>query len=125
MRFLNSIYFHIYNAYYKDGNYTSDIPHLTAFGIVGTSQSVLLTSLFLVLNEEFFLIDIGKELFIGLLVSLILIFYLLLLHGKKYERIYEEQKGSGNDNIGFKVFSWVYVVLSFAAFFGYAIIYKT
>ena len=124
MKFLNSIYFHVYNAYYKDGNYTSDIPHLTAFGIVGCSFSLLLAVIVSLLNYSLNESRLSFELIIGVLVLGLILFIFLFLFQKKYEKIYEDIKGSELDSLPIKVLSWLIVATGFATVGLYAYLFN-
>ena len=116
MKFLNSIYFHVYNAYYKDGNYTNDIPHLTAYGIVGCSLSLLLTVIVLLIN---YLINSADRISFNItivisLLGLIVCFFLFLFK-KRYKKVYVEIKGSKFDNFIFKLLAWLIVAIGFVS----------
>lgn len=115
MKYLRVIYFHVYNAYYKDGRFSSDVPHLKAFGLVGCSFcfmiAVICALTFQVLNGVRFSFGIG--LFIEVLSSIL--FYYLLLFNRVYEKINQEFKGSKFDCSSYKILSWLVVIIGFAA----------
>ena len=108
------LFFHIYNAYYKNGNYKNDIPHLTAFGIVGTSLSIMIVVTVLFVLKTAAETELPKLLIILLTIVCLAFFGFLFLVKSKYSSIYQQIKGSKWDNIGFKILSWVIVILGFA-----------
>jgi hypothetical protein len=121
MKAIRLIYFHIYNSYYKDGDYDNDIPHLTAFGIVGCSLSIILLaimfSVYLLLLSERPTFGIVVVPFVILLVY----FYFTLMHDSKYQAIYSEFKNSKWDTTILKVLSWATMPVAFvlAGLFAY------
>lgn len=114
----------MYNAYYKDGNYTSDIPHLTAFGIVGCSLSLLLVVGVSLLNYTLNGSRLSFEFIVAVLVVGLMLFFFLFLFKRKYEKIYEDLKGSGLDSLPFKILSWLIVVAGFAMVGLYAYLFN-
>lgn len=124
MRILKGIYFHVYNAYYKDGNYANDIPHLTAFGIVGCSLSLFLavgaSLIYYSLNESRLSLEF---IVVVLTIGLILLFFQFLFQ-KKYEKIYEEIKGSELDSLSFKILAWLIIVTGFVMVGLYAYLFN-
>ena len=115
------IFFHIYNRYYNDGDYKNDIPHLTAFGIVGTSVSIMFVVILMLLMKVF-----AKPMMqtwqLVLLTSAILGFFAnMFLARTKYRSIYEEIKGSKWDTVFVKILSWIVIAIGFASagFFAY------
>jgi hypothetical protein len=111
---LKVIFFHIYNVYYKDGNYKNDIPYLTAFGIVACSLSIIIVVSVLLLLKGTLETTLSKESIILLTVVCLSIFSYIFLIRSRYKSIYQEIKGSKWDNVGFKALSWVIVVAGFA-----------
>ncbi|WP_418513990.1 hypothetical protein [Corallibacter sp.] len=123
MKILNILFFHVYNAYYKDGNYSNDIPHLTAYGIVGFSLSTLFTTtiMFILTLLNIKLIDYY---FLVILVGTLLLLFYYFFYEKKYDTIYNLIKDSKWDNFRFKIASWLIVFLGFASVFVYSYLFN-
>ncbi|NQZ77537.1 MAG: hypothetical protein HRT61_15765 [Ekhidna sp.] len=113
MRFLDTIYFHIYNVYYKDGNYNNDIPHLTAFGLVGSSFSLILAAVVSLSNYLLGRQRLSFEFAVFIIVLGLIFFFFKFLYGSRYEKIYNEIRKSKVDNIWFKILSWLLVLAGF------------
>lgn len=111
---LKVLFFHVYNAYYKDGSYKNDIPHLTAFCIVGCSLSIMIVVTVLIFLKSTSNTTLSKELIIFLTFACLSVFGYIFLVGSKYKSIYQEVKGSKWDSIGFKILSWFIVIVGFA-----------
>ncbi len=123
MKILNILFFHVYNAYYKDGNYYNDVPHVTAFGIVGSSLSMLLTSILLVILRMLSIKPTYNIVLVILVGSLLLLSYFFLFK-KKYKVIYNLIKNSKWDNLRFKIISWVTIFLGFISIGVYGYIFN-
>ncbi|WP_223032942.1 hypothetical protein [Hanstruepera marina] len=123
MKILNILFFHVYNAYYKDGNYSNDIPHLTAYGIVACSLSMLFTSILLF---TFALLDVklAKISVIILFVGFLLLLFYYFFYEKKYATIYNLIKDSKWDNFRFKIASWLIVILGFVSVVVYSYLFN-
>ena len=124
MKFLKSIFFHIYNTYYKDGDYTNDIPHFTAFGWVGTSMGAWLAVMMALVNYLLTKSRPSFELVVLVMVGSLALLYPLLLYQRRYARIYEQIKGSNMDTPSMKVVAWVIVVGGFLSISLYAYIFN-
>jgi heme/copper-type cytochrome/quinol oxidase subunit 2 len=124
MKFFRILYFHIYNTYYKDGNYSNDIPHLTAFGLVGCSLSLLATTGIVFMNYQLTGQRMNTELTIGIVTIGVLIILFGTLYQRKYESIYEEIKGTTWDNTLTKAFSWLVTIIGFLTVGVYAYIFN-
>lgn len=120
MKFIRLIYFHIYNSYYADGNYQSDIPHLTAFGIVGCSFSVILLVITFATCQFFFAFEPSVVLVTVLFICLLMVFYFVLLHKRRYAAIYLEFKNSKYDATLMRVISWLVLIIAFVMAVTYA-----
>lgn len=116
MRWYNLIFFYVFNAYYKDGNYKSDIPWLTASGIMGVATFVHIINLFDVILFTIGRKIIGSSFFvpIGICITVLVCGYFII--GKRYMRIYEKYKETGKTNKRAKVLSWTYIFSSFLIF---------
>ena len=124
MKLLKIVYFHIYNTYYKDGNYSNDIPHLTAYGIVGCSISVLFTTIVLLILKLFTTINLAySEVIIIMILSLIFFLYFFLFN-RKYDKIYKEIKDTNLDTLPFKILSWIIIAVSFFSIVFYTYIFN-
>lgn len=124
MNLLKVIYFHIYNAYYKDGNYKNDIPHLTAFSITSTSIGCLTLTLIALLNYGLKGTSLPAEIcFIVFLVCFVL-FFVLFLYNERYKEVYNSAKGSKSDATWVKILVWVVVILGFASVGLYSYIFN-
>lgn len=110
------VYFHIYNAYYKDGNFNNDIPHLTAFGIVGSSLSFLLMTMGIIVNSYYGREKISESVYTITMVFFLVIFSLIFLYNRKYNVIYNEIKDSKWGNLFYKIISWFVIFLGYALF---------
>lgn len=124
MKIIRLIYFHIYNTYYKDGNYTNDIPHLTAFGIVGCSVTIILLSLIFSIYQLIF----DKRLttvmvVVPFVISLAFLFY-SLMYDSKYKVIYSEFKDSKLDTTPLKILSWSVLLIAFVLIGTFAYIFN-
>jgi len=124
MKIVKLIYFHIYNSYYKDGNYTNDIPHLTAFGIVGCSVSIiLLSAIFSVYQLIFDRRLTTVMVVVPFVISLAYLFY-SLMYDAKYKAIYSEFKDSKWDTVVIRILSWSVLVIAFVLIGSYAYIFN-
>lgn len=94
MKIFKIIFFHIYNSYYKDGNYSNDIPHLTAYGLAGCSWSTLFTTLILIAGQQITGKKLETEYFLSSMIILLIAIALGTLYKKRYEIIYCEIKES-------------------------------
>jgi hypothetical protein len=112
--FLKVIYFHVYNAHYKDGNYHNDIPSLTAYGITATSLSFILLSLIAFINQLFMHTRLTYNSCMGILITSLIAFYFVFLHQKRYNEIYHSIKDSQWDTKPVRMFSWLVIFLAFA-----------
>lgn len=113
MKIIKIYYFHIYNSYFKDGNYKNDIPSLTAFGIVGCS----LATLFVTILTNLFVRIFNKlpNYFSVVSIFTLILFYLFfkLVYKFKYKKIYKEFKNSKWDRTIYKIFSWLVLPVAF------------
>lgn len=114
MKLIKAIFFHVYNFYYKDSSYTNDIPHLTAFGIVGCSLSCVLAAGVASINHLLNASRLSKPAVFIVYVLGLLISFLLFYANRRYDKIYEEIKDSKYDTITYKILSWVIVILGFS-----------
>lgn len=124
MKFLYVIYFHVYNSYYKDGSYKNDIPHLTAFGIVGVSLSLLIVGIGNIIKFTLTEHKLSTQGYLWLMLPSLLLFYFLFLNKAKYNDIYNEFKNSGWDRATMKVLAWVVVIIGFVSFAASAFAFK-
>lgn len=124
MKFLTVIYFHVYNSYYKDGNYKNDIPHLTAFGIVGVSLSLLLVGIGNIIKFVLTEHKLSTQGYLWLMLSSLLLFYFAFLNKGKYNDIYKELKSSEWDKTTIKILAWVIVIIGFVSFAASAFAFK-
>jgi hypothetical protein len=124
MRIIRLIYFHIYNSYYKDGNYTNDIPHLTAFGIVGCSVSIISLSAIFTVYQLIFDKRLTTVMVVVPFVMLLACLFYLLMYDSKYKAIYSEFKGSESDTVTIKILSWSVLVIAFVLIGLYAYIFN-
>jgi hypothetical protein len=124
MRLLRLIYFHIYNTYYKDGKYRNDIPHLTAFGIVGCCLSIILLAVLFTIHQFFFHERISIQLVVLPFIILLGMFYYMFLYESKYIGIYEEFKNSKWDTWSIKFLSWSILFVAFLLIGLYAYIFN-
>ncbi|WP_017733498.1 hypothetical protein [Nafulsella turpanensis] len=113
---LKVVYFHIYNSYYKDGNYSNDIPHLTAFGIVGCSLGFMLTTLAASVvkfldGEKLATTGIYPIMIVGLTIT-----FFMFMYKSKYRKVYYDIKGSAYDRLPFKIAAWITVLAGFISF---------
>ncbi|PSR55087.1 hypothetical protein AHMF7605_17040 [Adhaeribacter arboris] len=114
MKIFKIVYFHIYNSYYKDGYYSNDIPHLTAFGIVGCSLAGLVLFAIALINHLVNEDRLSKPIVYLACVIALFAAFLLLFNKRKYNQIYEEMKDSKYDSKIFKFFAWMFILLGFA-----------
>lgn len=124
MKFLHVIYFHVYNSYYQDGNYRNDIPHLTAFGIVGVSLSFLVVGIGNVIKFALTEHKLSTQEYLWLMLSSLSLFYLVFLNRGKYNVIYKELKGSDWDRSAIKILAWVIIVVGIVSFAASAFAFK-
>lgn len=124
MKFLHVIYFHVYNSYYQDGNYKNDIPHLTAFGIVGVSLSFLVVGIGNVIKFALTEHKLSTQEYLWLMLSSLSLFYLVFLNRGKYNVIYKELKGSDWDRSAIKILAWVIIVVGIVSFAASAFAFK-
>lgn len=124
MKAIRLIYFHIYNSYYKDGNFKNDIPHLTAFGIVGCSLSIILLSILFFAYQLLFRVRPTSPIVVGLFLLLLVFFYFLFFHKSKYQSIYTEFKNSKWDTTTMKILSWLVLLVAFVMIGAYAYIFN-
>ena len=124
MIFIKIIYFHIYNAYYKDGGFKNDIPSLTAYGIVAPSLSfIILTTTAVIYNQLTGARLPYKVCFVIVSIAL-LIFFFLFMYKKNYNKIYTEIKKSQWDNITMKIVTWAIVLIGFLSVGLYSYIFN-
>lgn len=113
MKALNVLFFHVYNHYYQNGNDDNDIPHLTAWGIVGCSFSCLLATMtaltITMVSDE----RIVKPLAIGIMVLGLILTFFQFLYQSRYSKIYEEIRGTNYDSVLFKTLTWAVVAAGF------------
>lgn len=107
MKLFKIIYFHIFNTYYRDGNYSNDIPILTASGVFGCCLSIILLSVLLFIGRVFVDFEPSKESVIVALVLLIAFFYWILMSKKRSYKIYQQVKNTKWDKPIFKILSWL------------------
>lgn len=123
MGIIDILYFHVYNAYYQDGNYSNDIPHLTAYGIVGCSLSFALASILLTI-AGLASNNLPSWIFFVFIILGLLLSYFLFLHKKRYQMIYERIKNSKYDHLFFKILSWFIIICGFAQFVLYVFFFN-
>lgn len=124
MKFLHVIYFHVYNSYYKDGNYKNDIPHLTAYGVVGVSLSLLIVGIGNIIKFSLTEHKLSTQGYLWLMLPSLLLFYFVFLNKGKYNDIYKELKGSDWDKTAIKILAWVIVIIGFVSFAASAFAFK-
>ncbi len=111
--YLRLFYFHIYNTYYKDGDYTSDIPHLTAYGWVGTSLGCTVLVIFSIVGDMINGARMPNAVVWFAFGVTLPVAYFYFVYKRKYERIYTEFKGSKMNRKQIKIVSWVFVLAQF------------
>jgi hypothetical protein len=124
MKFLQVIYFHVYNAYYKDGNFKNDIPHLTAFGIVSCSLGLMIVGIANLIKYSLTQHKLSAQEYLWLMLPSLLLFYFLFLHKGKYSDIYKSLKGSDWDKSAIKILIWAIIFMGFASFAALAFAFK-
>jgi hypothetical protein len=94
---MNKLFYIIYNAYYKHGEYKNDIPSLTVGGIfsifffsIGYSSLIIIK----LINDPFFLHlpKLSKPIMSLITILFGIIVYFIFYYGKKYQKIYETYK---------------------------------
>lgn len=114
MKWYNLVFFHIFKRYYKNGNYKSDIPWLTASVIISLSTYFYITNilrLFLLVTHHTLHID--KLLFILFGFIFCIINYIWFVGDKRYLQIYTDFKIKyANDRLT-DIFSWIYIIVGF------------
>lgn len=124
MKALNVVFYHVYNCYYKDGNYTNDIPHVTAYGLVGTSLSMFNVVVFALFNNFINNTKLSMEILLTIAILSMLLFFFLFLFNSRYDRIYNEMKGSKRDTLFMRVVAWGVVVMGFVSVGLYSYIFS-
>lgn len=125
MNFLKVIYFHVYNAYYKDGNYTNDIPYLTAYGITATSIGCLTLTLVALTNYGVLGTRLPVEVCFAVFLICLVLFFILFIYNTKYKDIYSIVKGSRWDTVTVKISVWIFIGLGFASIGLYSYIFNS
>jgi hypothetical protein len=118
------IYFHIYNAYYQDGNFKNDIPPLTAYGIVGCSLSLIIAALVNLIKFSIISRKLSNQEYLLVVIPSMVLFYFLLSHKKKYETIYQKLKNSSFDKLLIKVLAWSIIFFGLLSFVLIAYLFK-
>jgi hypothetical protein len=110
------IFFHVFNRYYKDGNYKNDIPWLTASVIIGVSTYFHLFSLF-VLGYYFFT---GHSLTLASKYPNIICAFVFVslncycfIYQNRYLKIYTKFRKSDKNKKIIALLSWMYIFLGF------------
>ncbi|MFD3003659.1 hypothetical protein ACFS7Z_25100 [Pontibacter toksunensis] len=124
MKALNALFYHVYNSYYKDGNYTNDIPHLTAFGLLGSSLTMFCLAVFALFNSMFNNSRLSVGICLAIVIAGLLFFSFQFLYDSRYNRIYNEIKGSKLDNMFMKIVAWGVVVMGFVSVGLYSYIFN-
>ena len=124
MKFLHVIYFHVYNSYYKDGDYKNDIPHLTAYGIVSVSLSLLIVGIGNIIKFALTEHKLSTQGYLWLMLPSLLLFYFVFLNKGKYNDIYKELKSSDWDRTTIKILAWAIVAIGFVSFAASAFAFK-
>lgn len=107
------IFFHIYNSYYKNGTYRNDIPHLTAFFIVGAGFSMLILTVILFTSKVLFGATFSKLVVMSIFVAPMPLFTYQYLYKSKYKLIYKEFRKSKWDTLRVKVMCWLLPLVGF------------
>jgi hypothetical protein len=124
VNFLKIIYFHVYNAYYKNGNYKNDIPHLTAYCITATSTGSFVLTLVALVNHRFTGTRMSKEGCVIVYAICLILFYGLFMYKARYADVYTSIKGSVWDTITVKIIVWIVVFLEYASIGLYSYIFN-
>jgi len=114
------IFFHVYNSYYKNGSYRNDIPHLTAFFIVGAAFSMLILTLILYTSKVLFDLTFSKLVVMAFFVVPMPLFAFQFLYKSKYKLIYKEFRKSKWDTSSIKVLCWLVPLFGFISIVLYA-----
>lgn len=113
MLIIKIVFFHIYNAYYKNGHYSNDIPHLTAFGIVGTSLSFFVITICLALLKLIYNFSPPKDCILIAFLCIFSFFFFKLFWKSKYNKIYDSILNTKWDNSYWRMISWFIIFLGF------------
>ena len=124
MKAFNVIFYHVYNCYYKDGKYTNDVPHLTAFGLVGSSLTMSCLAVFALFNSIINNSRLSVGTSLAIVIAGMLLFFFLFLFNSRYDRIYNEINGSKLDNLFMKIAAWGVVVMGFVSVGLYSYIFN-
>lgn len=118
MNWYKLIFFHIYKRYYKDGQYSNDIPWLTVSVILGVSSFFYLLSLAVLIYSIFCDCEIqslNKNPIIILGFVLVGVNYLWFFNNRHYLKIYEKYRISENNNKFSELLSWLFVIMGFVS----------
>lgn len=125
MKFFKIIFFHIYNSYYKDGNFHNDIPFLTAYGITGTSISCAAMTVLAVTN---YLITCSKPsvlMSISIFAICMVACFFIYIYNSKFETIYSDIKDSKWDNTSTKFVVWIIIISGYSSVGVYSYLFNS
>ncbi len=113
MKALNYIFFGIYNSYYKDGNFTNNIPWLKAISVLGVSLSCNIISVSFLFSDGDRIHLERSTLIIFAAISFVFL-YFMFFRNRRYEDIYKEFCHlNKQQRLVNKFISWLYILLSF------------